>query len=352
MSALQPFSALLSVVDPDYNKSFEVEELTRENRLLKATARLAKRNGLYYWFIQRLIESGVALPAGQDGPWQQEKERLAEFKRTVMLINSLSRDYGIDYILIKGCDTVPNVPRDVDILVRVEDSERIYRALADYGAKCFYSGPVEASFLIAGCIKLDIYCGISYLGMDFVDGTLLWNSRVEKEIFGISYCGLNQEADFLSFLPHTLFGHRSMTLLDFLHLKHLRKEIKDIELCREYAYRQGWGAAFDSSLTLLSSLATRIYEKRKTVSFPYLFKRDFMLKCASALDKVELGTRQKLFFSISLGLDWFSDKLMKSPFYESLASFGVGRKAYNLLNYFVRSMRGDRHGMPGKRGEP
>ena len=349
MNKFDLMKVVLSVVDPEYPNDIPVEEIFKNRDLLKAAVKLADRNGLYYYFVQRLRELNLDLSLLDEERWNTELQKLLALKKTLGFLKNMQTHDGIDYILIKACTKIPHVPRDVDILVRSEDRKKIYDLFEREGMKVVYSNPVETAFSKEGYMKLDIYSRIQYISMTFIDGDFLWNSRVDDRMFGIEYPSLNEEANFLLLLVHSLFGHSSMTLLDFLHIKSLMGNIQDFGVCRKHAYEKGWGGVFDMGVERLAAVYKTIYKDGNVVSFPYLFDRKFMLKCVASIEGLKMKRREKVFFNISLGLDRLSYELAKSPFYNYLLAFNTGRRIFNSLGYFVRNRRGDRHGIYGER---
>ena len=344
MNELDPMEIVLSVVDPEYPNDIPVEEIAKNRDLLKAAVKLAERNGLYYYFILRLEDLNIDSSFLGEEHWNRELRKLPALKKTLAFLNDKQKNYGIDYILIKACTKIPHIPRDIDILVHIEDRERIYDIFKREGMKVVYSNPVETAFGKEGYMKLDIYSRVQYIGMNFLDKEFLWNSKVEDRMFGIEYPSLNNEANFLLLLVHSLFGHRSMTLLDFLHMKALMSNI-DKRVCREYAYEKGWRAVFDMGLEKIESIYKTIYKEGGIVSFPYLFNRKFMLRCVASIEGLKMRRSEKVFFHISLGLDRLAYGLARSPFYTYLLAFSTGRRIFNSLGYFVRNRRGDRQGI-------
>ena len=350
MNKLDPMKVVLSVVDLEYPNDISVEEIVKNRDLLKKAIKLAERNGLYYYFILRLKELNQDLSFLDKKRWNSELQKLSALKKTLGFLNDMQKHYGIDYILIKACTKIPHIPRDVDILVRIEDRKKIYDIFEREDMKVIYSNPVETAFGKEGYMKLDIYSRIQYIGMNFIDSEFLWSSKEEDRMFGIKYPSLNDEANFLLLLIHSLFGHRSMTLLDFLHMRSLMNNI-DKRVCREYAYKKGWGAVFDMDVERLEYLNERIYKDGEIISFPYLFDRKFMMKCVALIEGLDMKRREKVFFHISLGLDRLSYELAKSPFYNYLLAFNTSRRIFNSLGYFVRNRRGDRHGIYERNGD-
>ena len=343
MNNLNPMKVLLSIVDPEYPNDIHVEEIAMNRHLLKAAIKLAEKNGLYYYFIYRLKELDVYPSFLGEERWKEEERRLTGLKRSITLLNDVSKEYGIEYIIIKACNTIPHVPRDVDIFVRNEDRTRIIKALEDNGMKRVQASITETS-LKGNYMKIDIYTEICYIGVGFMDGSFLRQSRVKDEVFWIEYSGLNNEANFLLMLVHSLFGHRSMTLLDFLHIKHVRGDI-DIDACRKYAYERGWGMVFDLTLNKLDNIKERMYEDKEIIYFPYLFDRNFILKCVSGIDGLSIGGYDKIFLDATLIQDRIIYELRDTPLYNLLKSFEPARNLINSLTASVKVMRGDRKSM-------
>ena len=344
MHSLEPLKLILSLADPEYPEDIGIHGLTSKKCSLKSAIRLAKNNGLHYYFLVKLRESNIGLSSLKED-LAGEQERLEEFKKTIVLLNNISKDTGIDYILIKACTTLPHVPRDVDILVHSEDKRRVRQVLESAGMKCIHSNRVETSLDKKGYMKIDIYTGISYLTVNFISDAFLWRSRIEDEAFEVKYPSLNNEANFLLMLVHSLFGHREITLLDFLHMKSLMPSV-NMDICREHAHEKGWGATFDLALEKLESLRQRIYQEGEVIPFPYLFGRGFIQECISMVEGLEMKGSTKLFLNLSFLLDKVFYHLKKSPLYDySSSNFRLVRKVLNSFGYFVRSRSGDRESL-------
>ena len=326
MSNLDSMKILLSVIDLEYPSDIHLEEIAKDRALLKSTIKLAERNGLYYYFSLRLKELNIDLSFLEEERWNPKNQKLSELKETIMLLNKVSNDCGIDYILIKSCNTIPHIPRDVDIFVHKGEKRKIIEALGNNGMKCVRSDIAQTTLKKEKYLETDIYTGIRYFGVEFLDESFLWNSNVKSKLFGMEYPGLNAEADFLLTVIHSLFGHRVITLLDFLHIKSLRDNIRDIDLCRKYAYEKGWGSVFDLVLNELDTLHRRIYKEGEIIDFPYLFGTSFILKCVSIVDGLYMSTSNKIFLRISLILDKVIYRLKDSVLYNLLKSFEPTRK--------------------------
>ena len=330
MNKLDPMKILLSVIDPEYPNDIHVEEIVNNLDLLKAAMKLAEKNGLYYYFILRLKELNIDSPFLEEDRWNKENQKLSELKETVMLLNKVSNDYGIDYILIKSCNTIPHIPRDVDVFVHKGEKRKIIQALENNGMNCVRSDIAQTTLKKGKHLETDIYTGIHYFAVEFIDESFLLKSSIKSKIFGVEYPGLTEEADLLLTLIHSLFGHRVITLLDFLHIKTLKDNIRDIDLCRKYAYEKGWGYVFDFVLNELDTLHRRIYKEGEIIDFPYMFGTNFILKCVSMIDGLYISSINKLFLHISLFLDIIVQKSKDTILYELLRSFGPTKKYLNI----------------------
>lgn len=343
MKSLDPMKILFAIVDPDYQGDISVDEVINSNQkdqILKRTLKLAERNGLRYYFIQKLNERGIDISFIKQEELADEMQRSIDFKETVTFINSIANEHKLEYFIIKLFSTIPHTPNDVDLFIQKEERQRLITILEDNGMVCLHSSPAETKFK-GRYMKIDLYTEICYVGVDFIDESFLRKSAVKNNLLGVEYYGLNKEADFLLLLPHALFGHRRITLLDFLHLKNLKKSI-DVNECRDYAYENGWGKVFDLILNQLDSLYQDIYVKDNIIYFPYIFDRDFTLKCMFQLDDFDKNKFNPFFFNISFYLEEIEYRLEGTPLYNILKFFTPTRNLFNSICAFVKNKRGDR----------
>ena len=340
---LNAMKALLSVLDTEYIEEVNIEEIVKDKKLFKSAVRLAERNGLYYYFISRLRELNLDLPFLDEERWERENERLEEFKESIKVLNKASSEYGIDYILIKACDTIPHVSRDVDIFIRERNRVKIIDALKSYGMEYIDTSVTETILRKEGYIDIELYSRICYLGIDFIDEDFLFQSRITDTTFGIEYPNLNKEANLLLTIIHALLGHRRISLLDFLHIMNLRKKV-NIDICRQYAQRKSWESVFNLTLDKLDTLHEGIYKEGEIINFPYLFDRNFMMRCIFELG--DLNTRKlKMIFYISLIQDEIVEKSKNSCLYDVVKSHkSIEKFVTSFMNFInFKKMRGDMH---------
>ena len=313
-----PMSLVLSVVDPMYKHDICLTELVHDSSLMERTIKYAEMNGLYYPFLSRIFELDPTISQLGGKRWERELNDLNDLKNTLTFLGDLHDRDGIDYILIKACTTIPHVPRDVDIFIHENQKDKIRAIFDRNNMKVLYSNNVETSFNRNGYMKLDIYGKIRYISKEFIDENYLWRSRVVGNLFGIDCVVLNNEANFLLLFIHGLFGHRCITLLDFLNMNNIIRNIEAVDVCRAYSTLHGWGYVFDMGLNRLTHLQKLIYDDGMQVPFPYLFDRKFVLRCITSIDDLQLSEKEMFYLNLSLNMDRISYELRKSPLYDYL----------------------------------
>ena len=160
MNKLEATRFILSVVAPHYTSNYQKDrrEYLSEKEM-SFVLRLATRNGLSYVFLKKLRESNrykdIAEPF-----WIQMQDRLTKFKDTIDILNQVSKDHGLEYILIKMPTTLDHVPRDVDIFVHKSDREKAITAIGKYKMKVYMA--VYEAALIEDYWPIDVYSEIKY----------------------------------------------------------------------------------------------------------------------------------------------------------------------------------------------
>jgi len=127
---------------------------------------------------------------------EQEERKLIKLKQTLDFINSLFRQEGLDVIFIKLYRGIPYTPRDVDILIRKEQSHKIFATLKGRNITLKRFNGVETQFEEKGLLKVDLYQGFHYFSLDFLDNDFLWKNPRTVSICGIECLIPNCEADF------------------------------------------------------------------------------------------------------------------------------------------------------------
>jgi hypothetical protein len=340
MNKPDSMSVIISVIYSNALDYRVVEELLKNDRFLKKTLRLAEINGLYYYFMLKLREFGIEVPL-QEERFNKELEKLSAFKETIRLLNTISRSIQSDYMIIKACTEIPHVPRDIDILVHESDKDKYSKAFENIGMTCVHSNDVETSFSKEGYLKVDIYTGVRYVTIDFLKDEYLWSSYKTGETAGVAHPLLGNEANILLMLVHSLYGHRSMTFLDFLHIARIM-ENSDINLARKYAFECGWGETFEAILNKFNEINESIIGGTSAnMLFPYRFSPNFVMNSISHMEHLKLDRKTKMFLHFSFFIDRVLYDLRKSRVYDILLNYQWIRNSFNSFNYFVRHACGD-----------
>jgi hypothetical protein len=302
----------------------------------------AKRNGLGYFILQRLETSGCELSDEMESDLHQERQRMGNLRRTLVLLNDISEGLDIELVTIKMPLKIPHIPRDIDIFVPGQNRQKMIDSLIDHGMKADHSSSVETSLRRKGYAKVDIYSSIQYFGFEFLDDDFFAKSTTHSPLFEIDSAVLSEEANLALTLLHDVFGHRSMTVLDYLDLRQILKTMKNVEDSRSIAKRYGWVRTFDLLHSNFLTIDAKVNDENEDVDFPLLFDRDFVLDCISAIDQMDLNVPQKGFIRVSLFLDELISRSKDNGMYDVFRANDYIRRLANSIAHSVRFMRGDR----------
>lgn len=338
------FRMILASAGADPWGGSDVGHLVRNSRALTAAFRLARSNGLNYTLLSFLTRLGIALPPSEIARWASVLEARRKFLGTIRFLNEVAERSGLEYIMIKDCSTVDHVPRDVDVLVRGDERSWFLHALLESGMDIVHDGPAETSLQGNGLMRIDVYARIRYFGRDFLDVGFLWKSQRTATTCGIGHPGLSPEAAYLLNSVHGLFGHRRLTLLDFLDLMNLEARVADLSRCRSEAQACGWGRTFDFLRARYLELQSQVQNGSKMFAFPHRFETRFVLRCLSNLDDPSLGVWGRMAFGMSLAWDDVMFLIETSGLGERLKHSSFGSRLGNAMGHRLRAARGDRKG--------
>ena len=102
-------------------------------------------------------------------------------------------------------------------------------------------------------------------------------------------------------LIHSLFGHRSISLLDLLKIGSFLDKPIDLDFCRNMANDYGWGKTFDLSAAKIEYLCNSIklpYE-RSHLSFPYLLDAKIYYSMYYEIENLNISKGRQLFLNLS-----------------------------------------------------
>jgi len=342
MNEIKPLDVVLHLLDSNTNRIDEVISILYSHPLLlEESLKLAERNGLYYLFLTKLVELTGDKSLFQTQRWRNEINNLSGYKESLKLLNVILERREFDYILIKACTEFPHVPRDVDIFVRSSEVSKIINYFNIQGLKCAHSDAVDTTLVKGNNIKIDLYTGLCYFTASFFDDEFLWSSRDIDYIFNIGISSLRDEANFMVLLVHSLFGHRSISLLDLLQMGKLLEKPINLSFCRNVATENGWERPFELALKEIQSLFNRLYIDNSNIKFPYLFDYEFIMRCISGMDELNMSKENELFLRLSLIHDKITFSAKDTLIYDTIKSYGPARSFCNNVGHFIRKRRGD-----------
>lgn len=319
--------SLLTVVEPSLAPSGGEDQVDVESVL-----DLAAPNGLEYAVVENLRAAELR---GTEAA--SRREALSE---TITTIDESACKAGVDYALIKDCNTVPHFPRDIDIFVDESDKEAILDALTEAGYEIEQTGQIETTVISDHGIPVDVYTRIQYFGMEFVDVDFLLDDTRRRTVYGTEYRGLSNEGELLVNLVHSFFGHRRVTLLDFVHLKRINRDGIDEAACLEHAERMGWKSTYLYFRSVMTDLEKKL-RNGEPVSFPHLFDLRVMIRSIDKLDAEISGYAPSVMFS--LWLDGVKLRIENTWVERAIKRAEPLRKMLLRIAYASRRARGDRY---------
>ena len=302
-------SLVLYYVDEEYREIHPniLTTVGNEKTAWEKAVRIAKENGLLYYFCKRLLEDGGKLPSDSLRTMiRREEKNLIKLRKTLHFASSLFEEEGLDFRIIKLYRGIPYAPRDVDILVREKQKQQIFSALKSRGVTVKTFNGVETQCEKEGLLKIDLYQGFYYLSVLFLDAEFLWKGSRTVNICGVKCPILNLEADFLSLLIHALLGHRCLGLLDFLYAKSLINGNLTFNELVQQAEKHRWYRAFQTMLSTIQTIYHQLYlnpNTTKSTIFPYAFSSKFILKALQGFVGLPVSTEKKFVFIFSTLID-------------------------------------------------
>jgi hypothetical protein len=305
--------------------------------------RISKESGLLYYFSTRLLSKKILSNSLLERIIDEEEKGLRKLRNTLIFIKSIFEDEGLDFRVIKLYRGIPYVPKDVDILIRKDQSNQVFRVLKKRGiaVKSFSNG-VETQFQKEGLFKVDIYSGFRYLSLDFFEETYLWENPKAITICNVECPTLNNEADFLLLNIHAFFGHRYLSLLDFLYAKSLLKDLNFDEVLYQ-AKKYQWDNILLTMILVVKDIYFAQYyttNDQKVIVFPYTFSPKFILGIVENLREMSLTTKTTFLLSTLIDQAFYQYKI-----FQQLVPVEIPDWIKNIFMmpiYKVRSLSGDR----------
>jgi len=336
-----PFQLVLSAVEPlGEDSSFPEDGIDPD--VFNDAIRIAWKNGLYYAFLKRYLDSGHRLPPNEHVRWEAQYHGIVGLQASLDALADTSQSAGIEFLLIKNIQTIEHVPRDLDIFVRESDRAVFLDRLREEGFEFVYNDGSEISLARPGSMRVDVYSRIHYLGKDFVDAPYLFDSMTATRIHERDIPGLSFEAAFLVNSVHGIFGHGAISLLDFLDLCNLQVRGKDDSGFRDRAVSFGWAGVYDLWAERLAGLNADVFQRHIPVEFPHRIDSRFVLQAAAQLDGTEFTSRDRVALRASLAWDRLVLLAETTGIQDRLVRSSLARGLANAAGHRLRTLRGDR----------
>jgi hypothetical protein len=144
-----------------------------------------------------------------------EELRLAAFLKSAADVASTVAEF--DYSVIKFFKPVAYLPSDLDLLVAVDDSARVRRALQIIGFEYVVSEPNCTT--MRRDIQVDIYTNPDFMNLPYLGGKALLEHSRTSTINGIQVKVLSDEIEAVLVCAHSVYKEQLLTLNDYFSLK-------------------------------------------------------------------------------------------------------------------------------------
>jgi hypothetical protein len=303
---------LLYCFDDEYHETYSqfIHEIISKKQVLCDALKIARDDGLSYYFCKRLLEEGVKPTYEILKELDEQKRNVLKFRETLSFLSQFLKNERLDFRFIKLYRSVPYIPRDIDVLIKDYQFDDVLSAFNKIGADIKVYENEDISCKIGDLVKVDLYKGFYYFSSCFIDTEFLWKKPRIVHIQDICCQIPNSEADFLSTLIHALFGHGYLSLLDFLYAKSLLKESLDLNAIENHVKDHGWFYAYKMLTNVIQDIQRTLCldsKATKHVNFPYRFPLNFIFKAF-----------QSLSFQVdkSIKFTFIVEKLIDDVFYE------------------------------------
>ena len=341
---------VLYYVDDEYRSQHPdlVAGTFRGEHSLMQALRISEANGLLYPFCSKLLEEPHMKEKSSliKTKIRNENKRLLLLRKTLSVIMELFERENLDFMFIKLYRGIPYAPRDVDVLVKPNDTRSTISLFKNNGFNVEVFSDVEIQCQRADLLKVDLYCGFYYLSLPFIGDEFLWKDHRIVDMQGFDCPIPGFEADFLSMVIHSLLGHRHLSLLDFLYAKSLlNSERLSFSKMLKEAENYGWAYAFAKVFHTLEDLHESLYlssHSSKGINFPFIYSTKFVLEAFQGFAGLPVDAKTKFLFVLSAFFDATYHKYLDI---RHVAPIEIPNEIKNILSkslYKVRGFRGDR----------
>lgn len=316
---------LIQKGDFDFNEMDEILKYANQNGLLRPTLRK----------IGTLDESSEYFSV-----WSEHSQYIEHsYFSALKLLEKIASVNGPIYSIIKACNLVEHIPRDIDVYVRLQDKHFFIELLRKFGYCVTQMDRIETKLEHPSYHKIDIYSGgIHYFDHLFIDDDFLMDNTVSGEVMGYTLPVLNPESEYIMNLIHSIFGHTRVTLLDVLHFRRMIDDEFRVSISYEYAKRMGWGEIFIESSNIIKTLLNDI-NSDQIVIYPYTFPRELYFKWGFSFPS--LSNKGKIALVVSYYWDYYVSKFLNTNIFYIIRSNNLLRGIFNSIGNTIREVRGD-----------
>lgn len=338
--------------------SFSVENIDFDNVNWTRILRRASLNRVLYIFTKKLLNNHKISKFSKLEKMlmiilNEGEKYIESLNKTVREIKTSLLHANIPFLIFKTYRTLPYVTLDVDILVRYKDFGKAAEALLKESIDSanswdkLYQPKMEAHVKEAGLLKIDLYTFQTsfWQGWDeYLDIEFIWKNPRKINFLGEEWITPSIEAELALVIVHILHERLQITLLDFLFIKDIHRNIK-WNVILEQAKKYGWYNAFLRFISIINELnaklcpeetefliAPDIFEEKVTfptskigvpLSMPYVYQLPYAIelfierfKTSSCLRVVEFSPYY--FFAI---IRYYLTKREKVPIYHHWFQF-------------------------------
>ena len=247
----------LKTINDSYFRDIKWEDMIRKT----------SQNRVLFIFSKNLLEHRKTkeLPLLQSNLTRivlEGKKWLKRLRDTLLFLDSLLAEKGINFLTVKTYKIIPYVTYEVDILVQPSEYQKTLEVLRKAGRIDKHPGKQaekQRNFFRHDLLTTDIHKGFSWQGFEYLDANMLWKGVRKQEIGGVPCIIPSLEVEMLLNMAHILFERRYVTLLDFLYIKSICQDKPDWATIVRQTEEYGWNRSFSYLALTINSINKKIY---------------------------------------------------------------------------------------------
>lgn len=297
------------------------------DHIKQADPELLQRNGL------GLLDNSTG--GGCTGNYEQEIHGVTD---SLEFINALYEDTEYEFCVIKLLDSVEHIPDDIDLFVSSEHKGDLIRRLEANGMAVSQSSETEVK-LEGEYLDIDIYTRVQYFGATFMEANQILRNTQTGAFFGQPFPQASRTTDLLILLPHAVFGHRRVSLLDICHVSCLMSE-ETYECCQRQARLLGWNSVFEALWNRFNELIYYAATGRDIETYPHVFRAAFVIENVGQL-RENLNYSQYAIIYSYMAIERVFYLIEDTFVYKNLSRYRAVNWLTRRIGALFKSWRGD-----------